>query len=154
MLPPAKHSQGGSASILHQDESKKTETWPYARGASLKELDLTLFRCNKTMSQVHAASAPGKVFLAGGYLVLDRKHTALTFALDARIHVVVRRGSKDGVVIVKSPQFINSSWTYRIENDHAQLRETSEHPNPFVRTALQHALSYVSALVKGMYPTP
>ncbi|KAI9665556.1 MAG: phosphomevalonate kinase [Alyxoria varia] len=37
-----------------------------------------------------AVSSPGKVLLTGGYLVLDRKYTGLVFALDARIHVLVR----------------------------------------------------------------
>ena len=30
-----------------------------------------------------AVSAPGKVLLAGGYLVLDRKYTGLVFELSA-----------------------------------------------------------------------
>ncbi|PGH05589.1 phosphomevalonate kinase [Helicocarpus griseus UAMH5409] len=38
-----------------------------------------------------AVSAPGKVLLTGGYLVLDRKYTGTVFALNARIHVVVRQ---------------------------------------------------------------
>ena len=38
-----------------------------------------------------AVSAPGKVLLAGGYLVLDRRYTGTVFALDARIHVIVRQ---------------------------------------------------------------
>lgn len=38
-----------------------------------------------------ALSAPGKVLLSGGYLVLDRNYTGTVFALDARIHVVVQQ---------------------------------------------------------------
>ncbi|KAK2814440.1 hypothetical protein FQN49_008184 [Arthroderma sp. PD_2] len=38
-----------------------------------------------------AVSAPGKVLLAGGYLVLDRDYTGSVCALDARIHVVVQQ---------------------------------------------------------------
>ena len=37
-----------------------------------------------------AFSAPGKVLLTGGYLVLDRDYTGLVFGLDARIHVHVK----------------------------------------------------------------
>lgn len=64
-----------------------------------------------------AVSAPGKVFLAGGYLVLDRAHTALVFGLDARIHVVVRPiPTRNGVVLneieVTSPQFQDAVWEY------------------------------------------
>ncbi|PKY03764.1 Phosphomevalonate kinase [Aspergillus campestris IBT 28561] len=38
-----------------------------------------------------ALSAPGKVLLAGGYLVLDRNYSGTVFALDARIHVIVQQ---------------------------------------------------------------
>lgn len=64
-----------------------------------------------------AVSAPGKVLLAGGYLVLDREHTGLVFGLDARIHVHVRKlPTSPGVVlseiIVRSPQFKDAEWRY------------------------------------------
>lgn len=96
-----------------------------------------------------AVSAPGKVLLTGGYLVLDRAYTGGVFALDARIHVVVQQLQKDKdgklvrpfgsgiqasetsqqqldgekdereeetdeVVIVRSPQFIDAVWEYRV----------------------------------------
>lgn len=59
------------------------------------------------------ASAPGKVLLAGGYLVLDRKYTGLVFGLSARIHVVVQRNEEE-LVIVRSPQFKEAEWRYKI----------------------------------------
>jgi phosphomevalonate kinase len=64
-----------------------------------------------------AASCPAKVFVAGGYLVLDRKYTALVFSLDARIHTVVEPiQTKAGVtiseVVVTSPQFNEAIWEY------------------------------------------
>jgi phosphomevalonate kinase len=65
-----------------------------------------------------ACSAPGKVLLAGGYLVLDRAHTGLVFGLDARIHVHVQElaTSYTGVclqkIIVRSPQFPGAEWRY------------------------------------------
>jgi phosphomevalonate kinase len=64
-----------------------------------------------------AVSAPGKVLLAGGYLVLDRDYTGLVFGLDARIHVHVRPlRTSAGValeeIIVKSPQFVSATWEY------------------------------------------
>jgi phosphomevalonate kinase len=59
---------------------------------------------------VTALSAPGKVLLTGGYLVLDRTYTGTVFALDARIHVVVqqlrrghRRGPSGASVDAKAP---------------------------------------------------
>ncbi len=71
-----------------------------------------------------AVSAPGKVLLAGGYLVLDRKHTGLVFALDARIHVHVEAlRTSEGVSIqeisVRSPQFLHAIWNY----GYATIRE-------------------------------
>lgn len=87
-----------------------------------------------------AVSAPGKVLLTGGYLVLDRHYTGTVFALDARIHAVVqqlqrdRKGSNqpaDSIeappttdeavesqpesVIVRSPQFIDAVWEYGVQ---------------------------------------
>ena len=64
-----------------------------------------------------AVSAPGKVFLAGGYLVLDRTYTALVFGLSARIHVLVNDiGTSSGVelseIVVQSPQFRDATWSY------------------------------------------
>jgi phosphomevalonate kinase len=79
-----------------------------------------------------AVSAPGKVLLAGGYLVLDREYTGLVFALDARIHVHIRPlmvpRSGSGVsleeIIVKSPQFRNAVWEYgyRLTENHGGIQ--------------------------------
>ncbi|KAF2496376.1 Phosphomevalonate kinase [Lophium mytilinum] len=106
-----------------------------------------------------AVSAPGKVLLAGGYLVLDREHTGLVFGLDARIHVHIEPlQTSQGVVlseiIVKSPQFLNANWEYgyRLTEGEGgiavtQLRVSVDDPllrNPFVETALSYALTYIS----------
>ena len=69
-----------------------------------------------------AVSAPGKVLLAGGYLVLDREHTGLVFGLDARIHVHVQKRPHvvSSEIIVHSPQFKDAEWRYEyreIEED-------------------------------------
>jgi phosphomevalonate kinase len=64
-----------------------------------------------------AISAPGKVLLAGGYLVVDRAYTGLVFGLSARVHVVVEPlASSEGVqiqeILVRSPQFKDAEWRY------------------------------------------
>jgi len=64
-----------------------------------------------------AVSAPGKVLLAGGYLVLDREFTGLVFGIDARIHVYVEPlKTASGVsleeIVVRSPQFTEAIWQY------------------------------------------
>jgi hypothetical protein len=68
-----------------------------------------------TMSTV--VSAPGKVLLAGGYLVLDRAYTALVFGLSARIHILAKdietsSGIELSEIVVQSPQFRDATWTY------------------------------------------
>jgi phosphomevalonate kinase len=64
-----------------------------------------------------AVSAPGKVLLAGGYLVLDRAYTGLVFGLSARIHVLVEdidtgAGVELSEIVVQSPQFRGAIWNY------------------------------------------
>ncbi|PWW62190.1 hypothetical protein C7212DRAFT_288078 [Tuber magnatum] len=53
-----------------------------------------------------AVSAPGKVLLAGGYLVLDKNYSGLVFGLSARIHTISTiSASETGAIVVRSPQF-------------------------------------------------
>lgn len=64
-----------------------------------------------------AVSAPGKVLLAGGYLVLDREYTGLVFGLSARVNVVAAEittvaGVQLREIVVKSPQFVGAGWRY------------------------------------------
>jgi phosphomevalonate kinase len=96
-------------------------------------------------SAVTALSAPGKVLLTGGYLVLDRSYTGTVFALDARIHVIVQQlrrnhrrdpasgsaqcqsdtsqaegnvqGGKEeeDTIVVQSPQIVDAVWEYSIQ---------------------------------------
>jgi len=70
-----------------------------------------------TQQQGTAVSAPGKVMLAGGYLVLDRTYTGLVFGLSARINVIAQEiPTSEGVhlteIIVNSPQFLEAQWRY------------------------------------------
>lgn len=73
---------------------------------------------------VVAASAPGKVLFAGGYLVLERQYTGLVFGLDARIHVHVRRDqSRDPLknqIVVASPQF-GAVWAYKFSTENGSV---------------------------------
>ena len=79
----------------------------------------------------NVVSAPGKVLLAGGYLVLDRDHTGLVFGLDARIHVLVQdlhttSALSRSEILVRSPQFRNAEWRYgyRLSEGHAGVQVT------------------------------
>ncbi|EJP69492.1 phosphomevalonate kinase [Beauveria bassiana ARSEF 2860] len=103
-----------------------------------------------------AISAPGKVLLAGGYLVLDRKYTGLVFGLDARINVIAsqvhpRAGVQLNEIAVDSPQFLAAHWRYGyhlapegggIKVTQLQVGDQLQ-ANPFVETTLSYALTYV-----------
>jgi hypothetical protein len=77
--------------------------------------------CTYARQTMTAVSAPGKVLLAGGYLVLDRAYTGLVFGLSARIHVVVRDSDSTATepsqpeIVVQSPQFRDASWAYSFQ---------------------------------------
>lgn len=65
-----------------------------------------------------AISAPGKVLVAGGYLVLDKNYSGLVFGLSARIHCISTpdpSASKPGTITVRSPQFLNAVWIYEVD---------------------------------------
>ncbi|KAJ0118691.1 phosphomevalonate kinase [Diaporthe amygdali] len=104
-----------------------------------------------------AVSAPGKVLLAGGYLVTDRDYTGLVFGLNARINVVARgiptsQGVQLTEIVVESPQFIGGIWRYGyhlapedggITVTQLQVGSTYQ-ANPFIETTLTYALTYIS----------
>ncbi|KAI0396730.1 ribosomal protein S5 domain 2-type protein [Xylariaceae sp. FL0594] len=105
-----------------------------------------------------AVSAPGKVLLAGGYLVLDREYTALVFGLSARINVVAREiktspGVQLSEIIVNSPQFLEAEWRYgyHLAPEDGGIKVTqlqsgsSIDSNPFVEVTLSYALTYIAA---------
>ncbi|KAK3640321.1 phosphomevalonate kinase [Elasticomyces elasticus] len=105
-------------------------------------------------------SAPGKVLLAGGYLVLDREYTGLVFGLDARIHVTVQeletsKGVTLNEVVVHSPQFEDAVWEYgyRLTERDGGMKVTALrvdadlklNRNIFVETTVSYALSYIAS---------
>ncbi|KAG8161068.1 hypothetical protein KVR01_009332 [Diaporthe batatas] len=107
-----------------------------------------------------AVSAPGKVLLAGGYLVTDRDYTGLVFGLDARINVVARgiptsQGVQLTEIVVESPQFVGGTWRYgyHLAPEDGGITVTqlqvgsSYQPNPFIETTLTYALTYISRVV-------
>jgi hypothetical protein len=100
------------AQIVPQLESHVSQTRPFRYHAISDPIDTMEGPLKPT-----AASCPAKVLVAGGYLVLDRKYTALVFGLDARIHTVVepismRAGVTISEITVKSPQFNEAIWEY------------------------------------------
>jgi phosphomevalonate kinase len=65
-------------------------------------------------------SAPGKVLIAGGYLVLDPKYSGVVVSTSSRFYTVVQAGRGEaGRIRVRSPQFAEAVWIYdvRVEGD-------------------------------------
>jgi phosphomevalonate kinase len=59
-------------------------------------------------------SAPGKVLLAGGYLILDPKYSGIVVSTSSRFYSVVSPTPTPGVITVNSPQFVNAVWRYSV----------------------------------------
>ncbi|KND92954.1 Phosphomevalonate kinase [Tolypocladium ophioglossoides CBS 100239] len=106
-----------------------------------------------------AVSAPGKVLLAGGYLVLDRQHTGLVFGLSARINVVAAeictsQGVQLNEIVVDSPQFLDAQWRYgyHLAPEGGGIKVTQLQvgsrisSNGFVETTLGYALTYIDGI--------
>lgn len=104
------------------------------------------------MSAPIVVSAPGKVLLAGGYLVLDPAYSGLVVSVSSRFYTVIRDGAPSvcpNEICVRSPQFIDSTWKYTValENDDVLVNESQCSPsnrNRFVHCALQLTLKLVS----------
>jgi phosphomevalonate kinase len=96
-------------------------------------------------------SAPGKVLMAGGYLVLDRQYSGLVVATSSRFYCAVKTdtGSEASVdsatITVRAGQFPkdSSTWSYRVSRDEGELRmeQIGENGrNKFVEITLVKAL--------------
>jgi len=66
-----------------------------------------------TMSAT-VVSAPGKVLLAGGYLILDPKYSGIVVSTSSRFYSVVSLAPTPGAITVNSPQFTNAVWRYSV----------------------------------------
>ncbi|KAH9920041.1 ribosomal protein S5 domain 2-type protein [Fomitopsis serialis] len=108
-----------------------------------------------------AVSAPGKVLLAGGYLVLDPAYSGVVVSTSARFYTTVRdldeaasvaaaKADRPIEIRVRSPQFVNATWIYFVVFDGEAVRveqvadiasSTSSSKNKFVHLALQRTLS-------------
>ncbi|KAH8930010.1 Phosphomevalonate kinase [Atractiella rhizophila] len=64
-------------------------------------------------------SCPGKVFFAGGYLVLDREYEGFILSTSSRFYSHLRHDpdSPPGTITIKSPQFLQAEWTFKVVFD-------------------------------------
>ncbi|KAH9924595.1 ribosomal protein S5 domain 2-type protein [Amylocystis lapponica] len=106
---------------------------------------------------ITVVSSPGKVLLAGGYLVLDPAFSGVVVSTSARFYTAVRDIVDDAHVHagrpieirIRSPQFVNATWIYFITFDVFGVRveqavndpETWVSSNKFVHLALQCTLA-------------
>ncbi|KAI8357748.1 phosphomevalonate kinase [Mortierella sp. GBAus27b] len=110
-------------------------------------------------SNTTIVSAPGKVLIAGGYLVLDHAFSGLVIAADARFYTLIHPGSHGPAssanvpytITVRSPQFESATWKYHatVNGKNIQLNASEDDPskNTFVELALAYSLAIVAQLV-------
>ncbi|KAM7257708.1 hypothetical protein ACFE04_013449 [Oxalis oulophora] len=105
------------------------------------------------------ASAPGKVLITGGYLILERPNAGIVLSTNARFFAIVKPlydqikpdswawGWTD--VKVTSPQLSRESF-YKLSLKNATLQPVSsrESSNPFVEQAVQYAAATAHAVGK------
>ena len=112
-------------------------------------------------------SAPGKVLLAGGYLILDPKYSGIVVSTSSRFYSVVSpTPTTPGFITVNSPQFTDAVWRYSVgPNDSIDAEYVADgtrsrfidspdcgtspsttNANKFVHLALENTLTLVTAL--------
>ncbi|CAA0837650.1 GHMP kinase family protein [Striga hermonthica] len=106
------------------------------------------------MSRV--ASAPGKVLMTGGYLILERPNAGIVLSTNARFYAIVKLLYEDlkpdswawawTDVKLTSPQ-MGRETMYKLSLKHLQLQcvSSSDSRNPFVEYALQYAIAAAHA---------
>jgi phosphomevalonate kinase len=83
-------------------------------------------------SAMTIVSSPGKVLLAGGYLVLDQAYSGLVVSTSSRFYTVVADAATTATaaasarspiqIRVRSPQFVDATWVYLVHVDDAAVR--------------------------------
>ncbi|ORX99251.1 Phosphomevalonate kinase [Basidiobolus meristosporus CBS 931.73] len=102
-------------------------------------------------------SAPGKVLVAGGYLVLDSDNEGVVVSTDARFYTVIKNkgaatefldAGRD--IVIRSPQFLDGRWEYSFKEQQGanwQLEACSqENRNPYVESTLRYTLGLISRM--------
>ncbi|XP_028103915.1 phosphomevalonate kinase, peroxisomal [Camellia sinensis] len=105
------------------------------------------------------ASAPGKVLMTGGYLVLERPNAGIVLSTNARFYAIVKPFYEEikpdswawawTDVKLTSPQ-MSRETTYKMSLKHLALQciSSSESRNPFVEYAVQYAVAAALATLE------
>lgn len=74
-------------------------------------------------------SSPGKVLMAGGYLVLDPAYSGVVVSTSSRFYTVVQTGISGSApgdapvqISVRSPQFVDARWVYQLSVGDSAVR--------------------------------
>ncbi|ORZ01481.1 ribosomal protein S5 domain 2-type protein [Syncephalastrum racemosum] len=98
-------------------------------------------------NDITVVSAPGKVLLNGGYLVLDRAYRGLVVGTTARFYTAIQPDSSlgPGLIQVRSPQFDDATWSYNIQatDDGLKFSASTGSQNKFVETCLRYTLTVI-----------
>nr|AYM51329.1 PMK [Matricaria chamomilla] len=96
------------------------------------------------------ASAPGKVLMAGGYLVLERPNAGIVLSTNARFYAILKPlyDALESDILaaewmdlkVNSPQ-MSRETTYKLSLKDFTLQCLSESRNPFVEYAVQYSIA-------------
>jgi phosphomevalonate kinase len=109
----------------------------------------------ETHKMLTVASAPGKVMVAGGYVVLERPNAALVAAVSARIYTAVKDAGAADVsastkrlsILVKSEQ-MGETRKYEYGPDKQLLLEPGSGmpPNPYIEASVCRSLMVIEQL--------
>ncbi|KAJ1947845.1 phosphomevalonate kinase, partial [Linderina macrospora] len=108
-------------------------------------------------SPVTLASAPGKVLVVGGYLVLDRAHSGLVVGTDTCLYAAIQTqvldisvSATELSISVVSPQFDSAWWQYTFNTATGKLRQhasANDTSNRFVEVVLESTLALATEYV-------
>jgi phosphomevalonate kinase len=75
------------------------------------------------MVHTTVVSSPGKVLIAGGYLVLDPTYSGTVVSTSSRFYTTVQDDLSKTLrrIRVRSPQFIDAEWEYIVSFEQAYL---------------------------------
>ncbi|KAF8940917.1 Phosphomevalonate kinase [Dissophora ornata] len=113
-----------------------------------------------SISNTTIVSAPGKVLVAGGYLVLDPAFSGLVIATDARFYTLIRPSNHTQAsstapykITVRSPQFENATWNYNTTIHDKDVLVTASEDDESKNTFVELALIYSLAILGHLIPT-
>ncbi|KAL0487163.1 phosphomevalonate kinase [Acrasis kona] len=114
------------------------------------------------MERQTCVSAPGKVLITGGYLVLDPRYCGLVLGTSSRFFTNIKTAHKEEVdnqriiINLSSPQFqYTTEYHFIIENNQSFRVEFSDNaenknPNPYIEVTLLYCLSMISRSLTKM----